>query len=159
MRTQACFLLLLGCVGAAGCAKSPPAPPALPNPQPETHAITYPPLGNVTQVEVKTQFGELLHRIEGAEQIGKIVAFVDKQRSGWGTPWAGVPVPAVSVDFHDGASFKGSFGVGPNFFECQREGDFASKEASAEQRDAFLGLIGVDRKILGRPPRLVLPAG
>ncbi|HZU37333.1 MAG TPA: hypothetical protein VFA18_15525 [Gemmataceae bacterium] len=48
--------------------------------------------------------------------------------------------------FYDGKTLKGHFGVGLNFFEVQREGDFVSKEASEEECQTFLSLIGVDKR-------------
>jgi hypothetical protein len=85
----------------------------------------------------------MIRSLEDREQIQKIVDFVDNQRSGWGSPWAGVPIPKVVANFYDRESFKGHFGVGPNFFETQREGDFACKDATTEQCLDFLRLISV----------------
>jgi hypothetical protein len=144
MRLEVCSLLFLGSLTVAGCGERKPADEVQPEPQPQTYSG----FGNVTRVEIKDRRDELIHRIEDKEQIQKIVAFVDEHRSGWGRPWYGIPVPQVMANFYDGQTFKGHFGVGRNFFETQREGEFASKDASAEQCRTFLGLIGVDKIVL-----------
>ena len=142
MRSTVCLLLSLACLSIAGCgggdaskAGSAGVPDALN-------------LGNVTRIEIKNSHDEILNTIEDGEQIQKVVAFVKNQRSGWGRPWYGIPVPQIVANFYDGDRFKGHFGVGPRFFEIQQHGDFASKEASAEQCLEFLRCIGVDKQLL-----------
>ncbi len=146
MRPGACSLLLLGGLTIAGCGD--PKPSNKDQPEPQSLTQTYSGLGNVNRVEIKTRLDKLIHRIDDREKIQQIVAFVDKQRSGWACPWYGIPVPQVVANFYDGDTFKGHFGMGLNFFETQREGDFASKDASAEQCRDFLALIGVDKSVL-----------
>lgn len=53
-------------------------------------------------------------------------------------------MPKVEAEFFDGQRFKGSFGVGENFFETQREGGFFSKTASSNGVREFLTLLNVD---------------
>ena len=81
--------------------------------------------------------------ITDSNQVQQIVEFVDGQRRGWGLlDIGGVPVPEVTVEFYNGEEFRGSFGVGDGFFECQREGDFASKFCGLRDQRRFLELIG-----------------
>lgn len=105
--------------------------------------MSFPVLGRVTRVEITDNHNKPILTIDDERQIVKIVAFVDGQRSGWGAPWAGIPIPEVVANFYDGEEFQGHFGVGPTFFEAQREGDFASKSATGRERRGFLALIGV----------------
>jgi hypothetical protein len=63
--------------------------------------------------------------------------------------------------------FKGSFGIGEDFFWTQREGRFDAKSATDEELQAFLDIVGVDKKRLYRgfgeldpqlpPPELAFP--
>jgi hypothetical protein len=46
--------------------------------------------------------------------------------------------------------FKGSFGIGEDFFWTQREGRFDAKPATDEEQQTFLNSIGVDKKRLYR---------
>jgi hypothetical protein len=50
----------------------------------------------------------------------------------------------VTVQFYDGAEFKGHFGVGRNFLETQREGGFFSQRVSSAEVRRFLDLVGVN---------------
>jgi hypothetical protein len=178
MQSRRFSILLLGCLAIAGCVKAqsaaeeqPLAPQQAPAATPAerqsvdeaeekssagglwgsapSRSRTFPLLGTVTQIVITGRHNETLRTIEDREQIQTIVTFVDKQRSGWGHPWAGIPVPRISANFYDGDTFKGHFGAGPSFFGTQREGDFASKSVSPEQCQAFLRLIGVDKQAFG----------
>ena len=53
-------------------------------------------------------------------------------------------MPQVEAEFFDGQRFKGSFGVGENFVETQRDGGFFSKPASSNEVREFLALLNVD---------------
>ncbi|HWE39742.1 MAG TPA: hypothetical protein VG406_24545 [Isosphaeraceae bacterium] len=105
----------------------------------------YPPLGSVTRVVVKAGLdNEQVRVIDDPAKVRQLVEFVDGHRRGWGgLDWAGVPVPQVVAEFYDGSKFKGHFGVGPGFFECQREGDFTSKPCRGWQQRRFLELVGL----------------
>ncbi len=108
---------------------------------------SFPPIGKVTKIEVRSNMDAPLKKITDKDRIAKISAFVDSNATGWGgtNDWAGVPVPKIVVNFYDGEKFKGHFGVGANFFETQRSGDFMSKNASKVQREEFLALVGIDK--------------
>jgi hypothetical protein len=88
--------------------------------------------------------------ISDPESIQRIVAFVDANKEGWRVPWYGVPVPAVTVEFYDGKTFRGSFGVGKDFFETQRDGGFWSKDAKSDEVGRFLDLVGKSKESLDR---------
>ena len=107
---------------------------------------TYPPLGPVTRIEVKAwPDGKQVRMIDDPTEVRRVVGFVDEHGRGWGgrADWAGVPGPQVAVYFYSGSQFKGQFGVGPGFFECQREGEFASKRCEGQQERRFLELVGL----------------
>ena len=102
-------------------------------------------LGPVTSVTVVGLDGsKALVKITDPQVVFQIVAFVDSRRTGWETPWYGIPVPTVRAEFFNGAHFKGSFGSGANFFETHREGVFCSQSASSSEVRGFLDLLGVD---------------
>jgi len=113
---------------------------------------TFPELGRVTKIEVRTNESENIKTIVDPNQISRIVAFVDSQRSGWGGSgdMYGVPVPRVILDFYDGEKFEGHFGIGKGFFEAQRVGDFASKSIAEGEEQEFLNLIGISDELLKR---------
>lgn len=79
-------------------------------------------------------------KIADSARISQIIAFVDSHREGWYVPWYGIPVPDVSVEFYNGTEFKGSFGVGKNFLETQRDGGFYSQDATPDEVSSFLAL-------------------
>jgi hypothetical protein len=83
-------------------------------------------------------------KISDPEELARIAAFVDSRRTGWSTPWYGVPVPVVEVRFFDGQQTRGSFGVGRDFFETQREGAFFSKKATPSEISSFYTAANVD---------------
>jgi hypothetical protein len=101
-------------------------------------------LGPVTSVTVVGRDGGKVVKITDQQVVSQIVAFVDSRRTGWETPWYGIPVPTVRTEFFSGAQFKGSFGSGANFFETHREGAFYSQSASPSEVQRFLDLLGVD---------------
>ena len=138
-RRRLLIVLLLTTLAVAGCCLGP-------------WGTSYPPLGPVTRVEVRDLSGKTLRTIDDPAEVQRLVEYVDGHRHGWGwlSGWAGVPVPLVTADFHNGSEFKGHFGVGPGFFECQREGDFASKNCWSWQERRFLELVGLpDHKFGG----------
>jgi hypothetical protein len=164
MRPPPWSLLLVFCLTLAGCDKSRPdhqdhggavanAGPHDAPPEPAVKAngrdaIIYPLLDKVTRVEVRARHRSVIKTLIAGEQLDKVVAFVNGQREGWERPWAGIPIPQVTAGFYDGETFKGHFGVGRGFFETHREGEFASKRATAAECAAFLLLIGVDKKTI-----------
>jgi hypothetical protein len=83
-------------------------------------------------------------KISDPKDLSRIVTFVDSQRANWGTPWFGIPVPFVEVQLFDGQQTKGSFGVGKDFFETQREGGFFSKNTSPSEIHNFLDALNLD---------------
>ncbi len=107
----------------------------------------FPALGPVTLIKVSgKEKNEIETIISGQRSIEQIVDFVDSNRAGWYTPWYGIPVPAITAEFYDGQSFKGSFGVGKNFLETQRDGGFWSKEATPDEVRRFLDLVGKSKE-------------
>lgn len=104
---------------------------------------SFPDIGRVTTIIVSgTGASNLSKKITDSQRISRIVAFVDAHRSGWGTPWYGVPVPSVVVEFYDGTEFKGHFGVGKNFLETQRDNrGFFSQSVTSDQVTTFLELL------------------
>jgi hypothetical protein len=87
-------------------------------------------------------------KISDRSDLSRIVAFVDSHRNNWGTPWFGVPVPTVEVQFFDGQQPRGSFGAGRDFFETQREGGFFSQGASPGEIRRFFDTANVDDEML-----------
>jgi hypothetical protein len=105
----------------------------------------FPTLGPVTSITVVGLDGSKeLVTVTDQQVVYQIVAFVDSRRTGWETPWYGIPVPTITAEFFNGTQFKGSFGSGTNFFETQREGVFCSRSASPSEVRRFLDLLGVD---------------
>ena len=105
------------------------------------------PLGSVTTAELWISAGDgskYIWKISDPKDVSRIAAFVDSHRTDWGTPWYGVPVPIVEVRFFDGQQAKGSFGVGRNFFETQRQGGFFSKSASPSEIRGFYEVVNLD---------------
>jgi hypothetical protein len=105
------------------------------------------PLGPVTTAELwvsASDGSKHIWKISDPGDLSRITAFVDSRRTGWGTPWYGVPVPIVEVEFFDGQKPKATFGVGRDFFETQREGAFFSKNASPSEIRGFYDVVNLD---------------
>jgi hypothetical protein len=83
-------------------------------------------------------------KISDPQDLSRIVTFVDSERANWSTPWFGVPVPIVEVQLFDGQHARGSFGVGKDFFEAQREGGFFSKNVSPREIRSFFDAVSLD---------------
>ncbi|MDB5308843.1 MAG: hypothetical protein JWO38_3045 [Gemmataceae bacterium] len=124
--------VLIAALALAGCCLGP-------------WGTSYPPLGRVTRIEVRDLSNNRLRVMDDPAEIQRVVEYIDGHRHGWNwmSGWAGVPVPQITAEFYDGSEFKGHFGVGPGFFECQREGDFASKGIWSWQERRFLELVGL----------------
>jgi hypothetical protein len=75
-----------------------------------------PPLPRVTRVDITDNSAKVFRRIETPAEVQRIVQFADDHKSGWHTPWAGVPVPSLHAAFYDGDRYVGHFGVGGGFF-------------------------------------------
>ena len=105
------------------------------------------PLGSVTTAELwisASDGSKYIWKVSDPKDLSRIAAFVDSRRTDWGVPWYGVPVPIVEVRFFDGQQAKGSFGVGRNFFETQRQGGFFSKSASPSEIRGFYEVVNLD---------------
>ncbi len=99
-------------------------------------------MGQVTAIAVReSDASNPSPKITDSARISRIIAFVDSHREGWYTPWYGIPVPGVSIEFYNGTEFKGSFGVGKNFLEIQRDGGFYSQDATSDEVNSFLALL------------------
>jgi len=102
----------------------------------------FPGMGQVTAITVRERdTSTLSSKITDSARISQIVAFVDSHREGWYAPWYGIPVPSVSIEFYNGTEFKGSFGVGKNFLEIQRDGGFYSQDATPDEVNRFFALL------------------
>jgi hypothetical protein len=107
----------------------------------------FPMLNQVTSVNVVGHDGSKPSvKVTDRLKVSQIVAFIDSHRTGWIKPWYGNPVPTVTAEMFDGTEFKGSFGVGNDFFETQRAGSFFSQRASSVEVRHFLDLLGVDEE-------------
>ncbi len=85
------------------------------------------------------------------EHIAQIVKSIDQNRYGWYMPIQGTPIPKIRLFLYNNGIFKGSFGIGEDFFATQRVGGkFDAKPASEEELQTFLNTIGVDKKRLYR---------
>jgi hypothetical protein len=107
----------------------------------------FPPLGPVTTANLwisASDGSKYLWKISDPNDFSRIAAFVDSRRTTWGTPWLGVPVSTVDVQFFDGEKRKGSFGVGREVSETQREGGFFSKNASLSEIRRFFDVLNLD---------------
>ena len=117
----------------AACQSSVPVPP-------------FPDFGPAARVVVTGRGGgdtlAVLSAPADSARIAALVRFANVRNSGWARPWYGVPVPRVTVLFF-GTEFQGSFGAGPNFFETQRSGDFASRAATPTEISEFTRLLGI----------------
>jgi hypothetical protein len=107
----------------------------------------FPPIGSVDHIVVVANYGrDTLPVISDSARVASIVAFANRYRSGWGTPWAGVPVPRVTAAFIRRAADKGAvqyFGAGPRFFEASSSPDnFSSRSVQDAEIAEFLHLIG-----------------
>lgn len=128
MKTLLSCLFLL--VGLAGCGFG------------SHRTRDFPAVGQVTAITVKERdTSNLSPKITDSARISQIVAFVDSHREGWYVPSYGIPVPNESVEFYNGTEFKGSFGVGKNFLETQRDGGFYSQDATPDEVSSFLALL------------------
>lgn len=108
----------------------------------DPHTRDFSVLGPVTTINVTgSDASNLSPTITNSRTISQVVDFVDSHRTGWHTPWYGVPVPSVVIEFYNGTEFKGSFGVGKNFLETQRNGGFFSQSAAPDEVRGFLGLL------------------
>ncbi|HEX4947604.1 MAG TPA: hypothetical protein VFZ34_13120 [Blastocatellia bacterium] len=115
----------------------------------EYSKVSFPPLGDVTEIVIKDQ-NQIIKRITSPIKTADIIKFVDGKRQGWYTPLAGVPSPKITLGFYNNAEFKGTFGIGSNFFYTQREGTFEAKSATDEEIQYFLYVLGVEKKRLFR---------
>lgn len=116
----------------------------------------YPPLEGITRVDVRVRVAgrdTIVTSIIDPDSLGRVVAFVNVRRDGWKRPWSGIPVPVVLAEFYRGKVFMGHVGSGASFLETQREDDFASRPASAEEVAAFNALLGVGTKVIAVPPK------
>jgi hypothetical protein len=109
-----------------------------------------PPVGRVTAIYITANgmgFRPIASVLD-ASRVADVVAFVNSRRSGWTTPWYGVPGPAVVAQLCDGQRPMGHFGAGVNFFETNRGCTFCSRAAAANEVKAFLDLLQIDARYL-----------
>jgi hypothetical protein len=80
--------------------------------------------------------------------IARVAAFAEAHKNGWGVPWVGTPVSAVTLEFYSRAQFLGHLGIGRSFLEAQGCDGFASRNLTAEDRGDISRLIGVSEDLL-----------
>jgi hypothetical protein len=116
----------------------------------------YPPLEGITRVDVRVRLAgrdTSVASITNLDSVARLVEFVNARRSGWRRPWYGIPVPTTVAELYRGSEFMGHVGAGPSFLETQRQDDFASRPATAEELAAFDALLGIGTKIIVVPPK------
>ncbi|MGA8011103.1 MAG: hypothetical protein WB949_01605 [Candidatus Acidiferrales bacterium] len=111
------------------------------------------PLGPVSQIDVwihQRDGSSDIFKISDPKDIATIVTFVDRRSGSWETPWYGIPVPIIEAKLFDGTKPVASFGVGKDFFACQRDGVFVSRPATGAEIQEFLKWIDVDEESFKR---------
>ena len=111
--------------------------------------VSYKLLGDVTKIVVMDQ-NQKLKEITDKEHVEQIVKSIDQNRHGWYMPIQGTPIPKIKLLLYNDVEFKGSVGIGEDFFWTQREGRFDAKPATDEELQTFLNTVGVDKKRLYR---------
>jgi hypothetical protein len=101
---------------------------------------SFPPIEGTTRIDIRSSHDSLAS-ITDAAGVTRVVAFVNARRSGWGKPWAGVPIGELGVTLYRERKVQGSFIVGHDFFVTQRDGDFFSRSAEVTDVAAFRDLI------------------
>jgi len=105
---------------------------------------SYRPFVSATRIEVRGLRGGPTTHINDPARVHAITEFVNRFPDGWGgsSGLLGVPVPALAADFYKKDEFLGHFGVGPDFFETQRDGSFDSRRANDADIRTFRQLVG-----------------
>ena len=80
-------------------------------------------------------------KITDSARVSQIVAFVDSHRGGWYRHGTVYRCHVFRLRIYEGTEFKGSFGVGKNFLETQRDGGFYSQDATSDEANTFLALL------------------
>lgn len=111
--------------------------------------VSYQPLGDVTKIVVMDQ-DQKLKEITDKEHIAQIVKAIDQERHGWYMPIQGTPIPKIKLRLYNDEEYKGSFGIGMDFFWTNRRGGFNAKPATDEEIQTFLNIVVVDKKRLLR---------
>ncbi len=107
---------------------------------------SFAPFVGVTRIKIFDAQGNTTV-INNPIRVASICAFVNSYPDQWGgsEDIFGTPIPSIKADFSAGPVFLGHFGVGSNFFETQRDGDFACRSASVAEVSTFRRLVG-DKK-------------
>src|SRR5262245_60488070 len=111
--------------------------------------VSYRLLSGVTKIVVMYQ-DQKLKEITDKESIAQIVKEIDQKRHGWYMPIQGTPIPKIKLRLYNDEEYKGSFGIGMDFFWTNRSGGFDGKPATDEELQTFLNTVGVDKKRLYR---------
>src|SRR5262245_37464094 len=111
--------------------------------------VSTPLLGDVTKIVVMDQ-DQKLKEITDQEHIAQVVKAIDQERHGWYMPIQGTPIPKIKLRLYNDEEYKGTFGIGMDFFWTNRSGGFDGKPATDEELQTFLNTVGVDKKRLYR---------
>jgi hypothetical protein len=113
-----------------------------------------PSLGRVTLVKLSGQGKDraIAREISDRQVIGRLAAFMNARRTGWGRPWgAGMTIPVVNLVFYDGGRLQGTLGVTANALTSQRSDGLYTRDARPDEIDRLLGVLGLTRAALRWP--------
>jgi hypothetical protein len=77
--------------------------------------------------------------IEGADQRARVVAFINRYRSGWHLAEANASPPLVTAVLYGDGKARSVFSAGPSYFAT----DALSRAASARELEEFWQLVGM----------------
>lgn len=101
---------------------------------------SFPQFVAIDHVEIRCNSHGVASVVDPAS-IDAMTKFANQHPDRWSTPWYGIPVPTVTLDFYSGKTFVGHFGSGAGFFETLRSGAFFSQDADAAALDQFKALV------------------
>jgi hypothetical protein len=108
----------------------------------DQHAQKVPRVEGVTAIRVYGPSADPARMIDDAEELARVVAFINERRSGWHVPEVDAPLPAVTAVLYGGGR-KYTFSAAPQYFSSGPI-YLLSRRASPEEFQQFLRLVGIE---------------
>jgi hypothetical protein len=107
----------------------------------DERAQKVPRVEGVTMIRVYGPSADPARTIDDAEEMARVVAFINERRSGWHVPEVDAPLPAVTAVLYGGGK-KYTFSAAPEYFSSGPV-YLLSRRASLEEFQEFLNLVGI----------------
>jgi hypothetical protein len=101
-------------------------------------------LAAADRITVTDNLNVPLASVDDPALVQRVVTWLGAHEAGWYVPAGGVRVLKVRLNFSGAGAALGNIGLGRRYLTAHHRGQFFQRDADPGDREALLGMLGVD---------------